>query len=257
MEVFLSNRRRSALTSRALSLSITACALSTFAAPASAQGLFDFLFRPHHQQRRQPPPSANAYADPFPNYSPGPRLNDRERHAAPSGPSVVYCVRMCDGRYFPIQRNASLNPAQLCSSVCPASHTKTFAGSAIDQAVASDGTRYGALANAFAYRNKTVENCTCNGRDPYGLVALQAESDPTLRNGDIVATNDGFVAYNAGNRRSAEFTPIESHRGLSADMREQLAATKITPNNATRVSPDRLRGAAASAEGGERRVQLR
>jgi hypothetical protein len=67
-----------------------------------------------------------------------------------------------------------------------------------------------------------------------------------LRNGDIVATNEGFVAYNGGDRRHAEFTPIQNHRGLSSEVRRQLSQTRIAPSNATRVSPEAIRERAAA-----------
>ena len=41
-------------------------------------------------------------------------------------------MRLCDGRYFPIQRHAGLSPAQACSSFCPASATKIYSGSTIE-----------------------------------------------------------------------------------------------------------------------------
>ncbi|HEX2116141.1 MAG TPA: DUF2865 domain-containing protein [Alphaproteobacteria bacterium] len=162
-------------------------------------------------------------------------------------------MRLCDGRYFPIQRQAGATAAQLCSSFCPASETKVFSGSGIDHAVASDGTRYANLRNAFVYRERIVENCTCNGRDPYGLVTLSVGSDPTLRPGDIVATDDGFVAYNGGNRRQAEFTPIGSYPGLSKELRERLSQTRIMPN-ATPVTTDMIRQGATSVR--DQHVQL-
>ena len=239
------------LRTRIFSFSVVAAALAAVAIPTtvSAQGLFDFLFRP---QRQGPPPSANSYANPYPEFSPrGPRRSDPERRAEPSG---VFCVRLCDGRYFPIQRSGGANAAQMCNSFCPAAQTKVFSGGGIDHAVARDGTRYANLDNAFAYRERTVADCTCNGRDPYGVVTLSPESDPTLRNGDIVATNDGFVAYN-NNRRHAEFIPVQSYPGLSAEWRERLAQTRITPNNATPVSADTIRER-ASAIHDDRRVQL-
>jgi hypothetical protein len=240
---------------RLRSFSIVAVALAAVAIPTavSAQGLFDFLFRP---QRRGPPPSASSYADPFPEFSPGRgRRSDPERHAGPSaGPSVVFCVRLCDGRYFPMQRSGGASTAQMCNSFCPAAETRVFSGGGIDHAVARDGTRYANLDNAFAYRERTVADCTCNGRDPYGLVTLSPESDPTLRNGDIVATNEGFVAYNS-NRRHAEFMPVQSYPGLSAEWRERLAQTRITPNNATPVSAETIRERASAVHDG-RRVQL-
>src|SRR5436853_198300 len=56
-----------------------------------------------------------------------------------------------------------------------------------------DGSRYEDLENAFVYRERTVDNCTCNGRTPYGLATLDARNDPTLRPGDLIATNEGLV----------------------------------------------------------------
>jgi hypothetical protein len=206
--------------------------------PASAQGIFDFLFR---GQRRGPPPNANAYADPsYPGY--------QGERGSGSGIAGTFCVRLCDGRFFPIQRSGGVNPAQLCNSFCPAAETRTFSGAGIDHAVANDGTRYASLRNAFTYRERMVDNCTCNGRDPYGLVTLNATDDPSLRPGDIVATNKGFVAYNGGDRSNADFTPIASYPGLSPEWRERLAATRIAPSNATPVPPEAIRRG--------RRVQL-
>ncbi len=213
-------------------------------APASAQGLFNFFFG----SPRREAPRAHAYADPYPGFGPSGRFA--------SGGSGTFCVRLCDGRYFPLPRSSGASSAQLCSSFCPAATTKVFYGGGIDYAGASDGTRYGNLPNAFVYRDKIVEGCSCNGRDPYGLVALNAEADPTLRNGDIVATNQGFVAYHGGARQNAEFTPIENYSGLSADWRQRLSETKIVPANATPVP------STPSSEGGhsldlrDRHVQL-
>ena len=141
MEGFVTVVPRRVLATRVFGLLLAAAAAATVpSAPASAQGLFDFLFGGH--RRQSPPPSANAYADPG--------QVDGERRAAPSGPSVVFCVRVCDGRYFPIQRTGGTNPAQLCNSFCPASQTRVYSGSAIDHAVASDGSRYASLRSAFA-----------------------------------------------------------------------------------------------------------
>jgi Protein of unknown function (DUF2865) len=225
---------------------LTATAVVVPPTPASAQGLFDFLFR--GQRRPGPPPNANAYADPYPGF-------EGERRSA-SGGFGNFCVRLCDGRYFPIQRSGNTNPAQLCSSFCPAAETRMYSGSGIDHAVASDGTRYASLRTAFAYRERVVANCTCNGRDPYGLVTLNATDDASLRPGDIVATNEGFVAYNGNDRGNAGFTPIASYRGLPAEWREQLAQTRIAPNNATPVPPEAIRRGAAAQDDRGRRVQL-
>jgi hypothetical protein len=231
-------------------IAITAAAVIIPAAPAPAQGIFDFLF--NAPRRSAPPPNASSYADPnHPGFS-----GDGERRSAPSGVAGTFCVRLCDGRFFPIQRAGGANPTQLCNSFCPAAETRTFSGAGIDHALAADGSRYASLRNAFVYRERTVDNCTCNGRDPYGLVTLSATDDPTLRTGDVVATNEGFVAYTGGgNRRTAEFTPIQG------ELRQRLAQTRIVPNNATPIPPDALRQGAGNQGAGnhndrDRRVQL-
>jgi hypothetical protein len=214
-------------------------ALGIAAQPASAQGLFDFLFG--GPRRPGPPPSAHSYADPF-----GPRPAEPRIEASPS---VAYCVRLCDGRYFPIQRVSSANPAQVCNSFCPAARTRIFSGSEIAHAAAGDGSRYKDLPNAFVYRDRTVADCTCNGKDPYGLASADAKGDPTLRPGDIVATDHGFVAYNGG-RRNAEFTPLDT-RNLSAELR-RLAATRIEPREASPRPEPALTGST-----GDKSVQLK
>jgi hypothetical protein len=198
-----------------------ACGLAPH--PAAAEGLFDFLFG---GMPRQVPSTANSYADPnsFGSQPAEPRVQ--------SGPSVTFCVRLCDGRYYPIQRVSGANDAQVCSASCPATRTKVFSGGEIKYATAPDGSHYKDLPNAFVYRERTVAHCTCNGKDPYGLVSADAKDDPTLRPGDIVATEQGFVAYNGG-RRNGAFTPIASYHGLSATLRERLAGARIVPRDTT------------------------
>jgi Protein of unknown function (DUF2865) len=196
-------------------------------APAAAEGLFDFLF--NGARRPAPPPSANSYSDPY-----GGQASQRPAEPAlAAGPSVAFCVRLCDGRYYPIQRTSNSNPVKTCSAFCPTAHTKMFSGSEINTATANDGSRYKDLPNAFVYRNRQVADCTCNGKDAYGLVTAEAKDDPTLRPGDIVATDRGFVAYSGSARRSKEFTPIASYSGLASELRHKLAGAKIAPREAT------------------------
>ena len=46
---------------------------------------------------------------------------DPPRQRASYGGGTAYCVRGCDGRYFPAQGNDSESKAQSCKSFCPAS----------------------------------------------------------------------------------------------------------------------------------------
>ena len=185
------------------------------------------------------PATASAYADPSQS-----NLGRQSEHSAPGG-AVAYCVRLCDGRFFPIQRSSGADPAQVCSSFCPAAKTKIFSGSSIDHAAARDGTRYADLRSAFTYRERIVPDCTCNGKDSAGLVTTPAAEDPTLRAGDVVATESGFVTYTGNNRYKAEFTP------LTGEMRARLADTKIVPSDAP---PAPLR-TTLGQDGPERRLQ--
>ena len=218
----------------ALAGGVTAFAVASPPAPASAQGLFDFFFG---SARRGPPPSA--YADPS-------GRQGYPEHRSASGGSGTYCVRMCDGRYFALPRATGTAAAQLCSSFCPAASTKVFYGGNIDYASAGDGTRYSSLPSAFVYRDKIVDGCSCNGHNSYGLATLDVETDPTLRNGDIVATSQGFQAYQGGHGH-ADFTPID------ADAKRKLADTKIEPADAT---PPQMPREGHSLDLGGRRVQL-
>ena len=210
-------RRQSRLSRRVkgiLVTSITVTTLVTSVATASAQNIFEALFG------RLWSSPVTSYADPnAPLPSP---------EGARSEGGVAYCVRLCDGRYFPIQRHSGASSAQTCSSFCPASATNIYNGNSIAHAVAPDGKHYSELATAFAYREKIIPGCTCNGRDAFGLVNTPVADDPTLRAGDIVATNAGLMAYNGGTNGST-FTPISTYAGLSADLRRQLTETKIDP----------------------------
>ncbi len=260
MEWVVSIGHRTALKRRISAIAAAGIAVLAIAAPvdsASAQGFFDFLFG--NARRSQPQaPRANAYVDPnYPQYDSRDRdrMNDRPSQ---SGPAVAYCVRTCDGRFFPLQRTSGSNPTQICSAMCPAASTKVYSGSSIDSASASDGKRYSDLNTAFVYRDKTVAGCTCNGKDAYGLVTMKAAEDPTLRPGDIVATDKGMVAYrggSSGRRGSAEFTPIESYSGLSSEMRRRLTEATIVPAPTPATAPAG-ETSAAPAPADPRRVQL-
>jgi hypothetical protein len=177
-------------------------------APAQA-GILDFLFG--GLQRALLPPSVNSYADP---QAPVTRRGGGTREEGAGngwgGRALAYCVRLCDGQHFPMHRIATATPVDICKTMCPASKTKVFFGGAIDHAVARDGQRYTDLDNAYLYREHLVADCTCNGKDAFGLAPVDPKNDPTLRPGDIVATKDGLMTYN-GKRGSqtAEFTPVD------------------------------------------------
>ncbi len=202
---------------------------------ASAEGLFDFLFG-GIQKQRQAPAQANFFADPF-------GLNQQSAPQRPitsgsSGPA--FCVRSCDGKYFPLMRS-NASPVAMCQAFCPASPTKVFFGSTIDNASSAAGERYADMENAFGYRKALRADCTCNGRDPSGLAPVDLTLDTSLRPGDVIATTNGLVAYSGvriGTGQTAEFTPVASYPGLTADVRARLGEIKVAPVTAEMPAND-------------------
>jgi hypothetical protein len=184
------------------------CVAAIMTAPgaAHAQGFFDFLFG--GPQQRPPPPS---YPPPPPaigRIAPAPLGQERvNENAGTTGHGVAFCVRLCDGQHFPLERMANATPAETCKAICPTSATKVYFGSEIDGAVAGDGARYADLNTAFLYRKHLVANCSCNGKDPFGLATFDVKTDPTLRPGDIVSTKEGLMTYSGRSGQSA-FTPV-------------------------------------------------
>jgi hypothetical protein len=190
---------------------LVAVALASVAAPrpVHAEGLFEMLFGGF---QRQSAPPVTSYAEPPPPSLVAPDPSRRGGVIGGSGGNgrlVGYCVRLCDGQHFPLDHNANATPVEICRSMCPTAKTKVFFGNEIDHAVARDGARYADLDNAYVYREHFVSNCTCNGKDAFGLTKIDAKNDPTLRAGDIVTTAGGPMAFAGKRGQVAEFTPVD------------------------------------------------
>jgi len=197
-------RWRAAVVAAALS----AAATMSMPDAARAQGFFDFLFGGQRQQPARPPNYPPPPAPDVGRIAPAPLGQESvSGNGGTTGHGVAYCVRLCDGQHFPMERMANATPADTCKAICPTSTTKVYFGAEIDGAVAADGARYADLNTAFLYRKRLVANCTCNGRDAFGLATLDVKTDPTLRPGDIVSTKDGLMTYSGRSGQSA-FTPV-------------------------------------------------
>jgi len=207
---------------------------------ASAEGLFDFLFGGlQKQQQKAQPTQANFFADPFGTNQQQPATPPRPVASGGFGPA--FCVRGCDGRYFPLTARGGASPAQMCQAFCPATPTRVYFGSNIDGAASATGERYADSENAFAYRKAMRADCTCNGRDPAGLAPVDLTLDTSLRPGDVIATSDGLVAYSGvrtGAGQTAEFTPVASYPGLTAEVRARLGEMKVAPVRADMLAND-------------------
>jgi hypothetical protein len=178
-----------------------ACA-SALAPTAQAQDFFSALFGGFGRAR------GPYISMPFANGD-GSMLFQRGEMRRYGGGGQAYCVRTCDGRYFPVTASDNASRAASCNSFCPASETQVVYGSNIDNAATENGKLYSELPNAFRYRNELVAGCTCNGKDAIGLAQVKIEDDPTLRKGDIVAGENGLLVAGRSDRRGAalNFSP--------------------------------------------------
>jgi hypothetical protein len=175
----------------ALGTAALVCA-SALAPVAHAEDFLSALFGAFTAGRSHAPLIRLPFGNPA-----GPQDEARPR-AAYSGDGQAYCVRTCDGRYFPISAPDNQSRAASCNSFCPASETKVVYGGNIDDAATETGKPYSELPNAFRYRNEIVAGCTCNGKDQIGLAPVKIENDPTLRKGDIVVGAGGTMAAGQG-----------------------------------------------------------
>jgi hypothetical protein len=210
-------------------------------APVSAQNLLDFFFGGLQKLQRGAAPT-NSSTDPFTGQQNPSAQQDMPpaRSASAGGSGPAFCVRTCDGKYFPLMRGAA-SPVQMCQAFCPASATKVYFGSSIDGAYASTGERYVESENAFAFRKALRSDCTCNGRSPAGLARADLGLDNSLRAGDVIATADGLVAYTGvrlGSEQTAEFTPVASYPGLTSEVRARLGEMKVAPVRADTMAAD-------------------
>jgi Protein of unknown function (DUF2865) len=146
------------------------------------------------------------------------------------GGTVTYCVRTCDGFYFPIGHGSGSDVADAaaCNRLCPKAETKIYTGQIggdIELARARDsGKRYAALGQALSYRKSLDKNCACTANG-YGIATdFSVYRDGSLRVGDIVMTGKGMKVFNGGSfpYREANFTAINRSERIDAATRESL-----------------------------------
>jgi Protein of unknown function (DUF2865) len=218
-----------ALTSMAAAIAGMAAVAAAPPAAAQSRGVFGAIYDIFGGSRDGRYAPVTAYAPPTTPAPPPDKPIDLPAPAV-SG-SNTWCVRLCDGRYFPLSAPAvssRAGPAKVCSALCPASRTAIFSGGDIDNAYGARGERYANLDNAFVYRQKLVPGCTCNGRDAFGLARIDVDKDPTLQAGDIVATRSGLQVFRGtrGATAKAEFSPVRDTSALRA-----LAGVRVSRGN--------------------------
>jgi hypothetical protein len=198
--------------------------------PARAEGLLEFLFGsdPEPAQRAAPAPRNSA-----PSRRAKARAVGELRYAKPrdglpatgtgfsSEPSAGgFCVRTCDGYYFPLIKSTKASRQQSCELACPSAPMEIYDGSTIESARNYKGQRYSALPVAFAFRDRAATKCSCN--DPQSSQAFfekTARNDPTLQSGDIVVEDNGAFVY-----RGSALIPLSNASFMSTQTRDRLRA---------------------------------
>lgn len=151
---------------------------------------------------------------------------------------VAYCVRLCDGRYFPLTNAAEeSDETPLCNAMCPGSPTQVFVSTdgsgSIDAAIGGEGRHrgpYSRLSTAFSFREKVAPSCSCHARG-YGMTPVDLSNDPTLRPGDIVATATGLKTFRGARvrpYRPRDFVDVSRYENFSRALRRQLSMLKVT-----------------------------
>ncbi len=106
-----------------------------------------------------------------------------------------YCVRACDGYYFPLIKSSAISGQQSCEFACPSARVELYHGETIEEARNAKGNRYSALPVAFSFRDRLTAGCSCtNPAASHDYYLRLSRKDPTLREGDVVVgENEAFV----------------------------------------------------------------
>jgi hypothetical protein len=154
----------------------------------------------------------------------------------PSGENVsgarAFCVRTCDGFFFPagpaMSGDGRRAQQMTCNSMCPgaevALYTLASQGS-IEDAVGPRGQAYSALRTAFRFRQSVDRTCSCQSVATNGLARLPITHDFTLRAGDVVVTEQGVRVFRGAARfpyRNQDFVEARSYGRLPADIQRRV-----------------------------------
>jgi Protein of unknown function (DUF2865) len=140
-----------------------------------------------------------------------------------------YCVRTCDGFYFPLSARGDASRAEMCRALCPAAPTEVYrlggGADSIEDAVSERGRSYASLPTALAYRKSLKPGCSCRASGATAM-AVPITQDPTLERGDIVVTQKGVHVFAGNGRfpfRDRDFVHYRQYRGLSREVVTMLS----------------------------------
>lgn len=143
----------------------------------------------------------------------------------------TWCVRLCDGFYFPISYSTNSSnyrrDLQICQGRCPGADVSLYSHPGYldpeDMVSTVSGERYTALPTAFLYRTKVVPNCGCELKAPEVRTA-KTDGETTT----VEAGKDGAANQDAEPSQTAEVADeidIEEPVALAAYSEEPSTAS--------------------------------
>ena len=134
------------------------------------------------------------------------------------GTGTEFCVRTCDGYFFPLIKSALQTKQASCEYACPSAPVAYYHGSSIETARNLNGEKYTSLPTAFKFREKVSAGCTCHPPEESQEHSLKiVKNDPTAHSGDIVVEQKGAFVY-----QGKQAVPIDRSRQLSASVRQNI-----------------------------------
>lgn len=168
--------------------------------------------------------------------------------------SRSYCVRECDGYFFPVGVYSSASDTashqRTCNKLCPGAKTTLYvmrSGSdKIEDAVAArGGTLYTRLISTLQRRGDTDKECSCHASGAAETPASAIYHDFTLRRGDAVMTPHGMEVFHGG-----------AHYPYTTSDFRSLAETRDLPERTRRMLATLERASKHGRGGNERRAKL-
>lgn len=158
-----------------------------------------------------------------------------------SGYYRTLCVRACDGYYFPVSFRTTKygfgRDEVICRSMCPAAETALYVhlnpGESAEDMISLEGAAYRKQENAFVFRSKFVDGCSCQG-DPRRQDAIAS----LIRSGDDQARSytsskapaQDILVFGQGNRLPDAAIPDGADPDTAMNIRLGFAPESSSPS---------------------------
>lgn len=135
-----------------------------------------------------------------------------------------YCVRACDGYYFPLIKSSAISGQRSCEFACPSARVELYHGETIEEARNAKGDRYSTLPVAFSFRDRLTAGCSCtNPAASHDYYLRLSRKDPTLRAGDVVVGENEAFVYSGADLANLSHAPSSVRTRVKNLLPHQIA----------------------------------